>query len=182
MIAVLDYDAGNLTSVACAVRHLGHEPEITRDPEVVRSADRVIFPGVGAAGSSMATLEKRGLADALRDVHSAGRPILGICIGCQVAFSRSEEDGGTDCLGLLEGEAVRALLAAGASTEAKAKGKFTPMHIAASQGHTEVIRALKVIKLIRAIREIRVIRVISVKKKMKKMREMKDLEVGGGFV
>ena len=107
MIAVLDYDAGNLTSVACAVRHLGHEPEITRDPEVVRSADRVIFPGVGAAGSSMATLEKLGLAEALRDVHSAGRPILGICIGCQVAFSRSEEDGGTDCLGLLEGEVVR---------------------------------------------------------------------------
>ena len=107
MIAVLDYDAGNLTSVACAVRHLGHEPEITRDPEVVRSADRVIFPGVGAAGSSMATLEKLGLADALRDVHSAGRPILGICIGCQVVFSSSEEDGGTGCLGLLEGEAVR---------------------------------------------------------------------------
>ena len=113
MIAVLDYDAGNLTSVACAVRHLGHEPEITRDPEVVRSADRVIFPGVGAAGSSMATLEKLGLADALRDVHSAGRPILGICIGCQVAFSRSEEDGGTDCLGLLEGEAVRFSFAEG---------------------------------------------------------------------
>ena len=91
MIAVLDYDAGNLTSVACAVRHLGHEPEITRDPEVVRSADRVIFPGVGAAGSSMATLEKLGLAAALRDAHSAGKPILGICIGCQGGFSSSEE-------------------------------------------------------------------------------------------
>ena len=56
MIAVLDYDAGNLASVACAVRHLGHEPEITRDPDVVRSAERVIFPGVGAAGFSRAIL------------------------------------------------------------------------------------------------------------------------------
>ena len=107
MIAVVDYDAGNLTSVACAVRHLGHEPEITRDPDVVRSAERVIFPGVGAAGSSMESLENLGLAEALRDVHSAGKPILGICIGCQVVFSSSEEDGGTGCLGLLEGEVVR---------------------------------------------------------------------------
>ena len=59
MIAVVDYDAGNLTSVACAVRHLGHEPEITRDPGVVRSAERIIFPGVGAAGSSMETPPSR---------------------------------------------------------------------------------------------------------------------------
>ena len=107
MIAVLDYDAGNLTSVACAVRHLGHEPEITRDPEVLRSAERIIFPGVGAAGSSMESLASLGLAAALSEAHAAGKPILGICIGCQVVFSSSEEDGGTDCLGLLEGEAVR---------------------------------------------------------------------------
>ena len=107
MIAVLDYDAGNLKSVACAVRHLGHEPEITRDPEVLRSAERIIFPGVGAAGSSMESLAGLGLAAALSDAHAAGKPILGICIGCQVVFSSSEEDGGTGCLGLLEGEAVR---------------------------------------------------------------------------
>ena len=107
MIAVVDYDAGNLTSVACAVRHLGHEPEITRDPEVLRSAERIIFPGVGAAGSSMESLAGLGLAAALSDAHAAGKPILGICIGCQVVFSSSEEDGGTGCLGLLEGEAVR---------------------------------------------------------------------------
>ena len=107
MIAVVDYDAGNLTSVACAVRHLGHEPEITRDPEVLRSAKRIIFPGVGAAGSSMESLASLGLAAALSDAHAAGKPILGICIGCQVVFSSSEEDGGTGCLGLLEGEAVR---------------------------------------------------------------------------
>ncbi len=132
MIAVLDYDAGNLTSVACAVRHLGHEPEITRDPDVVRSAERVIFPGVGAAGSSMESLEKLGLAAALRDAHSAGKPILGICIGCQVVFSSSEEDGGTDGLGLLEGEVVRFRFAEGSRRKIPHMGwnevRFTDPH------------------------------------------------------
>jgi glutamine amidotransferase len=132
MIAVLDYDAGNLTSVACAVRHLGHEPEITRDPDVVRSAERVIFPGVGAAGSSMESLEKLGLAAALRDAHSAGKPILGICIGCQVVFSSSEEDGGTGCLGLLEGEVVRFRFAEGSRRKVPHMGwnevRFTDPH------------------------------------------------------
>ena len=132
MIAVLDYDAGNLASVACAVRHLGHEPEITRDPDVVRSAERVIFPGVGAAGSSMESLEKLGLAAALRDAHSAGKPILGICIGCQVVFSSSEEDGGTDGLGLLEGEVVRFRFAEGSRRKVPHMGwnevRFTDPH------------------------------------------------------
>lgn len=107
MIAVLDYDAGNLTSVAHAVRHLGHEPTVTRDPDVVARADRVIFPGVGAARASMESLRSLGLAEALAEVHRRGRPILGICIGCQVIFSDSEEDGGTSCLGLLPGTVVR---------------------------------------------------------------------------
>ena len=132
MIAVLDYDAGNLTSVACAVRHLGHEPEIPRDPDVVRSAERGIFPGVGAAGSSMESLEKLGLAAALRDAHSAGKPILGICIGCQVVFSSSEEDGGTGCLGLLEGEVVRFRFAEGSRRKVPHMGwnevRFTHPH------------------------------------------------------
>ncbi len=106
MIAVLDYAAGNLTSVACAVRHLGFEPTITSDPEVVARAERVIFPGVGAAGATMENLDERGLSQALHDAKKAGKPVLGICIGCQVAFSHSEEDDGTDCLGLLEGDVV----------------------------------------------------------------------------
>ena len=132
MIAVVDYDAGNLTSVACAVRHLGHEPEITRDPEVVRSAERIIFPGVGAAGSSMESLHALGLAEALTDAHRAGRPVLGICIGCQVVFSGSEEDGGTDCLGLLEGRAIRFRFAEGAERKVPHMGwnevNFTSSH------------------------------------------------------
>jgi len=102
-ITILDYGAGNLTSVACAVRHLGREPLITRDPEVVLESEKVIFPGVGAAGASMENLMRIGLDRALLEVHRSRRPILGICIGCQVALSRSEEDGGTSCLGIIPG-------------------------------------------------------------------------------
>lgn len=106
-IAIVDYDAGNLTSVACAVRHLGKEPTITRDPKEVAAAERVIFPGVGAAGASMENLRRLGLDLALKEAFAAGRPILGICIGCQIIFDRSEEDGGTPCLGLLRGNVRR---------------------------------------------------------------------------
>ena len=84
-IAVVDYKAGNLTSVALALRHLGKEPLITQKPEEVTSADRVVFPGV---------IRK-------------GRPVLGICVGCQVIFDHSEEDDGTDCLGIIPGEVRR---------------------------------------------------------------------------
>jgi len=103
-LAILDYGAGNLTSVAHAVRHLGCEPTITRDPDVVRAAERVIFPGVGAAGASMDNLRRFGLDRALRELQASGRPLLGICIGCQVALNGSEEDGGVDCLGLVPGD------------------------------------------------------------------------------
>jgi glutamine amidotransferase len=101
--AIVDFGAGNLTSVACALRHLGREPLITRKPEDLLRADRVIFPGVGAAGASMETLARLELDGALREFHRSGRPLLGICIGCQVVFERSDEDGGTPCLGLLRG-------------------------------------------------------------------------------
>lgn len=106
-IAVLDYGAGNLTSVACAVRHVGREPLVTSSPEDVLGAGRVIFPGVGAAGASVENLRKLGLDGAIREVLREGRPVLGICIGCQVIFERSEEDSGTTCLGLLPGVVQR---------------------------------------------------------------------------
>ena len=107
MIAIVDYRAGNLTSVLRAVRHLGHEAEITDDAERIRSAERVIFPGVGAAGETMATLKDLGLYDVLKnDVFKEGKPLLGICIGVQVIFERSEENNAT-CLGLLPGEVKR---------------------------------------------------------------------------
>ncbi len=106
MIAIIDYEAGNLTSVERAVRHLGADCRITPDPDEVARAERVIFPGVGAAGTSMANLRRRGLDQALRQAVASGKPVLGICVGCQIIFERSEEDL-TTCLGLLPGEVVR---------------------------------------------------------------------------
>ena len=108
MIAIVDYRGGNLTSVLRAVTHLGHAGEITDDPDRIRAADRVIFPGVGAAGETMANLKRLGLDAVLReDVDAAGKPLLGICIGVQVIFDESDEDQGTPCLGLIPGRVVR---------------------------------------------------------------------------
>jgi glutamine amidotransferase len=107
MIAIVDYKAGNLTSVARALTHLGHRCEITDRPEKVRAADRVILPGVGAAGATMENLRALGLDDCLRDdIAKAGKPFLGICIGIQVLLERSEEDDAR-CLGIVPGCVVR---------------------------------------------------------------------------
>ena len=107
MIAIIDYRAGNLPSVLCAVEHLGYEATITDDVDVIRSAERVIFPGVGAAGSTMENLRQLGLDTLLRDdVYPSGTPMLGICIGVQIIFETSEEDD-AECLGLLEGTVKR---------------------------------------------------------------------------
>ncbi len=103
MIAIIDYEAGNLTSVARALAYLGnHENQITSDPETVASAERVIFPGVGAAKATMETLQKRGLDAALIDFYRTGKPMLGICIGIQILFEYSEE-ADAECLGILPG-------------------------------------------------------------------------------
>jgi glutamine amidotransferase len=107
MIAIVDYRAGNLTSVARALEHLGYRSEITDRPEKIRAADRVLLPGVGAAGATMENLRALGLAEVLRnDVVRAGKPFLGICIGIQVLFDRSEEDS-ADCLGIIPGYVTR---------------------------------------------------------------------------
>jgi len=107
VIAIIDYRAGNLASVLRAVEHLGFEARITDDPAAVRAADRVIFPGVGAAGETMRQLRELGLDRVLRDdVFAARKPLLGICIGIQIAFEESEEDGAT-CLGLVPGRVAR---------------------------------------------------------------------------
>ena len=102
MIAIIDYDAGNLTSVARALTHLGYKNEITAAAETILAADRVIFPGVGAAKATMQTLQKRGLNQVLTDFYRTGRPMLGICIGIQILFEHSEEED-AECLGLLPG-------------------------------------------------------------------------------
>ncbi len=104
---IVDYRAGNLTSVRLAFAALGEETVVTSDADVVRSAARVVFPGVGAAKSAMENLRELGLADAVREAASGGRPFLGICLGMQILFEHSEEDGGVDLLGILPGKVRR---------------------------------------------------------------------------
>jgi glutamine amidotransferase len=107
MIAIVDYRGGNLASVARALEYLGFRSEITGDPARLRAADRVILPGVGAAGATMENLERLGLAAALRDdVIAAGRPLLGICIGIQILMDSSAENDAR-CLGVIPGRVER---------------------------------------------------------------------------
>jgi glutamine amidotransferase len=106
-VAILDYQAGNLTSVQQALTHLGHASEVTSDARVLANADQVIFPGVGAAGSCMANLHAAGLDVTLRDIVRAKTPLLCICVGMQLLFDASEEDGGVPCLGILPGTVKR---------------------------------------------------------------------------
>lgn len=106
MAVIIDYDAGNLRSVQRACAQVGLEAEISADPDVVRQAQRVIFPGVGAAGSAMRSIRREGMDTALKDVISAGTPVLGICLGLQISFDYSEENDQTT-LGLLPGKVCR---------------------------------------------------------------------------
>ncbi|MFP4383300.1 MAG: imidazole glycerol phosphate synthase subunit HisH [Spirochaetia bacterium] len=105
-VAVVDYRAGNLRSVETALRHIGSKFYITSDPEYLLDADKVIFPGVGEAGSAMKVLNGTGLAEGLREFYRSGKLILGICLGCQIVFDHSEE-GDTPCLGLIPGRVVK---------------------------------------------------------------------------
>ncbi len=107
MTAIIDYQAGNLTSVKLALDALGAASCITADPAVLRRADRLIFPGVGAAGAAMQTLRATGLDAVIRALAASGKPFLGICLGTQILFESSEEDNGVELLGLLPGRVVR---------------------------------------------------------------------------
>jgi glutamine amidotransferase len=106
VISIIDYRAGNLTSVARALHHLGEPCEITGDPRKLQKAKRIIFPGVGAAGEAMVNLRSAGLDRCLRDLFQEGKPILGICLGTQIIFEFSEEDDAR-CLGLVPGRVKR---------------------------------------------------------------------------
>ena len=106
MIAIIDYRAGNQTSVQRAFASMGIETEITADPARLEAADGVVFPGVGAAGQAMDLLTATGL-DAVVGRLAAGRPFLGICLGCQIMLESSEEDGGRRTLGIIPGRCVR---------------------------------------------------------------------------
>ena len=107
MTAIIDYDAGNIRSVEKALQLLGEEVIITRDPEKILAADRVILPGVGAFGDAMEKLRAYQLVDVIRQVVKRGTPFLGICLGLQLLFERSEESPGVEGLGILKGEILR---------------------------------------------------------------------------
>ncbi len=103
MIAIVDYKAGNLTSVKLALDAIGVEAAITDQSDTILKADRVIFPGVGAAGAAMRNLRELNLSQTLQEVVRRGTPFLGICLGTQIILGHSEEDGGVDTVGLLPG-------------------------------------------------------------------------------
>ena len=107
MIAIIDYDAGNLRSVEKAIQYLGASPVITRDPAQILSADKVILPGVGSFGDAMEKLHQYQLTDVIRYTLKKGTPFLGICLGLQLLFASSEETPGVEGLGICSGKILR---------------------------------------------------------------------------
>ena len=107
MIAIIDYDAGNIKSVEKALLFLGQDAVITRDPNIILNADGVILPGVGAFGDAMAKLHSYGLVDVIRQCVRENKPFLGICLGLQLLFESSEESPGVEGLGILRGKVLK---------------------------------------------------------------------------
>lgn len=107
MVAIIDYDAGNIKSVEKAMQLLGQEVKITRDRDEIMAADHVILPGVGAFGDAMEKLHQYGLVDVIHEVTQKGTPFLGICLGLQLLFERSDEAPGVEGLGVLKGDILK---------------------------------------------------------------------------
>lgn len=107
MIAIIDYDAGNIKSVEKALIALGQEVVITSDKEEILKADKVILPGVGAFGDAMENLKRTGLDQVVKEVAQRGIPFLGICLGLQLLFESSDEAPGVEGLGILKGKILR---------------------------------------------------------------------------
>lgn len=106
-VALIDYGAGNLQSVANALRSMGIEPSVVSSPQGLSNASHLILPGVGSFGDCMEQLSKRGLVDSIRDWVTAGKPYFGICLGYQILFDSSEETPGVEGLGLIPGVVKR---------------------------------------------------------------------------
>lgn len=107
MIAIIDYDAGNIRSVEKALLSLGEEVILTRDPKTLMEAEKVILPGVGAFGDAMGRLKEYGLVEVIRRIADKGTPFLGICLGLQLLFESSEESPGVEGIGILKGKILR---------------------------------------------------------------------------
>ena len=124
MTAIIDYGVGNLFSLRSSLEAIGEQPVVTSSPEEIRKADRVILPGVGAFADAAEKLRATGMADTVREIAAAGKPLMGICLGMQLLFDRSLEYGEHEGLGLLRGEVrpIREILRdAGADPEEKLK-------------------------------------------------------------
>lgn len=107
MIAIIDYDAGNIRSVEKALIALGEQPVVTRDKNTILAADKLILPGVGAFGDAMERLHQYGLVDVIREAVKNGTPLLGICLGLQLLFEHSDESDGVKGLGILKGQILK---------------------------------------------------------------------------
>lgn len=107
MIAIIDYGMGNLYSVKNVLDFMGAESVVTDDAKTIMSADKVILPGVGAFGAAMESLNKKGLAEVIRETARSGKPLLGICLGLQLLFEESEESPGIGGLGIFKGKIVK---------------------------------------------------------------------------
>lgn len=107
MIGIIDYDAGNIKSVEKALHYLGEETAVSRDPQVLLSADKVILPGVGSFGDAMNNLNKFGLVPVIKEITEKRTPFLGICLGLQLLFESSDETPGVEGLGILKGKIVK---------------------------------------------------------------------------
>ena len=107
MIAIIDYDMGNLLSVLKAFEKLGAEATITRDPDAIKDASHVVLPGVGAFKDCMANLERFSLIEPIKEACASGKPFLGICLGLQLLFDKGFEQGEHDGLGIIKGKVIR---------------------------------------------------------------------------
>jgi len=107
MLAIIDYQMGNLRSVQKGFEHVGHAAQISSDPEVIRRADKIVLPGVGAFEDAIAELTRRDLVEPIRESIERGRPFLGICLGLQLLMDVSYENGRHEGLGIIPGEVVR---------------------------------------------------------------------------
>lgn len=107
MIAIIDYDAGNIRSVEKALVRLGQEVKVTREKDEILRADKVILPGVGSFGDAMEKIHKYGLRDVISEIVERKTPFLGICLGMQLLFEKSDETPGVEGLGILKGEILR---------------------------------------------------------------------------
>lgn len=107
MIGIIDYDAGNIKSVEKAFQYLGEPVTVSRDPKELQKADKVVLPGVGSFGDAMENLKKFELVDVIHQIADRGTPFLGICLGLQLLFEKSEESPGVEGLGLIPGEILR---------------------------------------------------------------------------